>query len=232
LSNLDAKLRVQMRGEIARLQRRLHTTTVYVTHDQTEAMTLGDRVVVMLAGVAQQIGTPQELYDRPVNLFVAGFIGSPAMNFLPARVEDGALHTALGTVPLPDRLRSALESRQAARDLILGIRPEAFEDSALVPEEKKPHGVSFRAKIDVVESMGSENYVYFDLDVGEQVTSRELEELAQDSGRADAGGHAEQVVARLDAESEIRSGADAQLWADTQSIHVFDPQSGENLALA
>src|SRR5262250_1667070 len=123
LSNLDAKLRVQMRTEVSRLQRRLGTTTVYVTHDQTEAMTLGDRVVVMRGGTVQQVGAPQELYDRPLNLFVAGFIGSPAMNFLPGTVEDGTMRTPLGDIPLHDRLRQALERTKAPRDLIVGIRP-------------------------------------------------------------------------------------------------------------
>src|SRR5919198_870934 len=226
LSNLDAKLRVQMRTEVARLQKRLGTTTVYVTHDQTEAMTLGDRVAVLRGGVLQQVGTPQELYTQPDNLFVAGFIGSPAMNFLPASVEGETLRTGLGSWKLSDRLRHSLESHNAPKELILGIRPESFEDAALVSDEKKARGVTFRAKIDVVESMGSENFVYFGLDVGQGVTSQELEELAQDSGRADTGAHEEEVVARLDAASAIKEGADAELWADAQAIHLFDPQSG------
>jgi multiple sugar transport system ATP-binding protein len=231
LSNLDAKLRVQMRTEVARLQKRLGTTTVYVTHDQTEAMTLGDRVAVMRSGLLQQVGPPQELYSSPSNLFVAGFIGSPAMNFLPGRLEDNRLRTSLGDFPVPDRLRQAVESRNAPRDLIVGIRPEAFEDAALVSDESKSNGITFRTTVDVVESMGSDNFVYFGVDVGGGVNSRELEELAQDSGRADTGSHDEQVVARLDAASTVREGADAELWADGRAIHVFDPQSGENLGL-
>jgi ABC-type sugar transport systems, ATPase components len=229
LSNLDAKLRVQMRTEVARLQKRLATTTVYVTHDQTEAMTLGDRVAVMRNGILQQVGAPQVLYANPANLFVAGFIGSPAMNFLPASLEDGRLRSSLGDLPLDDRLRRRLEAHDAPRDLILGIRPESFEDASLVTAENRPHGVTFRAKIDVVESMGSDIFVYFALDVGQGVTSRELEELAQDSGRADTGAHEEQVVARLDAASDIKEGADAELWADGRSIHLFDPGTGRNL---
>ena len=231
LSNLDAKLRVQMRTEVARLQKRLATTTVYVTHDQTEAMTLGDRVAVMRNGILQQVGPPQVLYGSPANLFVAGFIGSPAMNFLPATIEDGRLRSSLGDIPLDDRLRRTLEANNAPRDIILGIRPESFEDASLVTAENRPHGVTFRAKIDVVESMGSDIYVYFALDVGQGVTSRELEELAQDSGRADTGSHEEEVVARLDAASGIKEGADAELWADGRSVHVFDPASGRNLGL-
>jgi multiple sugar transport system ATP-binding protein len=234
LSNLDAKLRVQMRTEVSRLQKRLGTTTVYVTHDQTEAMTLGDRVAVMRSGVLQQVGPPQVLYGEPANLFVAGFIGSPAMNFLPGRLESGRLRTSLGDLPLADEQRRTIESKNAPQDLIIGVRPESFEDAALVSNENKSHGITFKAKIDVVESMGSDNFVYFvtDLGGGGGVTSRELEELAQDSGRADTGAHEEQVVARLDAASQIKEGADAELWLDARSVHVFDPSSGENLGLA
>ena len=161
LSNLDAKLRVQMRTEVSRLQRRLGTTTVYVTHDQTEAMTLGDRVAVMRNGLLQQVGSPQELYDRPANLFVAGFIGSPAMNFLPSTVENDTLHTPLGDVPLTGRLRRALEVARAPRDLLVGIRPEDFQDAALVADDQRSSGITFRASIDVLESMGSDVFVYF-----------------------------------------------------------------------
>src|SRR3954471_11288171 len=233
LSNLDAKLRVQMRAEVARIQQRVGTTTIYVTHDQTEAVTLGHRVSVMRAGVLQQVDTPERLYEHPVNLFVAGFIGSPAMNFVPARVEDNKLRTGLGDLPLVDQLRRNLETRNAPRDLILGIRPEAFEDASLVSSDNKAHGVTFRSQIDVVESMGSDNFVYFSLDLGDaSVASRELEELAQDSGRADLGSHDEQIVARLNAESTIKEGAEAELWADGRAIHVFDPESGANLGLS
>jgi multiple sugar transport system ATP-binding protein len=164
LSNLDAKLRVQMRTEVSRLQRRLGTTTVYVTHDQTEAMTLGDRVVVMRGGVVQQVGAPQHLYDQPANLFVAGFIGSPAMNFLPGSVADGSLHTALGAAPLTDRMRRALEAADAPKELIFGIRPEHFEDARLVDEAKRSAGVVFSAQVEVLESMGSDKYAFFSLE--------------------------------------------------------------------
>ncbi|MCW2656662.1 MAG: transporter related [Jatrophihabitans sp.] len=231
LSNLDAKLRVQMRTEVARLQRRLGTTMVYVTHDQTEAMTLGDRVAVLRGGILQQLGSPAELYTSPANLFVAGFIGSPAMNFLPATLEDGKLRTALGDMPLSDEKRHTLESRDSSREVLLGVRPENFEDLALVTAENKPHGITFRATIDVVESMGSDNFVYFTLDSDRSVSSAELEELARDSGRADTGSHGEQIVARLDAASGVKEGADADLWADSRAIHIFDPSTGENLGL-
>src|SRR6187551_1233990 len=134
LSNLDAKLRVQMRTEVARIQRRLGTTMVYVTHDQTEAMTLGDRVAVMRAGLIQQVDSPATLYDDPINLFVAGFIGSPSMNFVPGRLEGDKLELPFGTVPLPDHLKAALQDRgSGARDVIAGVRPEHFEDATIEP---------------------------------------------------------------------------------------------------
>src|SRR3954471_23852178 len=233
LSNLDAKLRVQMRTEVARLQRRLGTTMVYVTHDQTEAMTLGDRVAVMRSGLLQQLDSPAELYAHPVNLFVAGFIGSPAMNFLPAKLEEGCLRTAIGDIPVTDQLRQNLESKKVEREVLLGVRPENFEDAALVSPENKPRGVTFRASVDVVESMGSDIFAYFTLGTEQTVTSAELDELAKDSGRAEVGGgDGLQVVARLDPASTVKEGTDSELWADARSIHVFDPASGENLALA
>ena len=228
LSNLDAKLRVQMRTEVSRLQKRLATTTVYVTHDQTEAMTLGDRVAVMRSGKLQQVGPPQELYNDPANLFVAGFIGSPAMNFMPAKVEQGKLRTKLGDIELADEMRRSLEQRAGDRDVILGVRPENFEDASLVPPDVQVHGVTFSVSVDVLESMGSDVFAYFTLEGG-PAQSAELEELARDSGRADIGSAADQIVARLDAETRIREGENAQLWADTRAIHVFDPNTGENL---
>ena len=231
LSNLDAKLRVQMRTEVSRIQRRLGTTMVYVTHDQTEAMTLGDRVAVMRNGRIPQVGTPQELYERPENLFVAGFIGSPAMNFIPGKVEDNTLRTPLGDMPLTGQLRQALERAGAPRDLIVGIRPENFEDASLVTADARPLGITFRADIDVVESMGSDVYVYFARELEQGVDAAELQELAQDSGRADTGGSADTVVARLDAATRVREGEEAELWLDVRAIHVFDPSSGKNLAL-
>ena len=188
LSNLDAKLRVQTRTEVSRLQKRLGTTMVYVTHDQTEAMTLGDRVAVMRLGTIPQVASPQELYDRPVNLFVAGFIGSPAMNFMAGTLEDGKLRTGVGDFPLTPQLRQELERSGTGRDVIVGIRPESFEDAAVVPAEVKANGLEFNANIDVVESLGSEKFVYFTRELGQTHNVAELEELARDSGRADAGG--------------------------------------------
>ncbi len=231
LSNLDAKLRVQMRTEVSRIQRRLGTTMVYVTHDQTEAMTLGDRVAVMRSGLLQQVGSPQELYDRPDNLFVAGFIGSPAMNFMPATVDAGVMHTPLGDAPLSGRIRQALEHAGAPRELIIGIRPEAFEDASLVTADARESGIVFRATIDVLESMGSDVFVYFTKEIERGVDAAELAELARDSGRADTGGSGDTVVARIDAVTRIREGDDAELWVDLRSMHVFDPSTGRNIAL-
>jgi multiple sugar transport system ATP-binding protein len=231
LSNLDAKLRVQTRTEVSRLQRRLGTTMVYVTHDQTEALTLGDRVAVMRTGVVQQAASPKELYDRPVNLFVAGFIGSPAMNFLSGTLEEGVLRTSLGDFRLSDRLRQEVDRSGTGRDVIVGLRPENFEDAALVSPGNRQYGITFRAKIDVYESLGSDVFVYFTRELGRGVNSAELQELAADSGRADSAGGGETIAARLDAATRIGEGQDAELWVDARPMHIFDPASGRNLSL-
>ena len=232
LSNLDAKLRVQMRTEVSRIQRRLGTTTVYVTHDQTEAMTLGDRVAVMRSGLLQQVGAPQELYDRPNNLFVAGFIGSPSMNFLPSHIDDGTMRTPLGDVPLSGRLRRALERADAPRDVLVGIRPEDFEDAALVQAGVRDSGITFRANVEVVESMGSDVYVYFAKEFVSQVNAAELQELAEDSGSADTGAaNTGMITARLATETTAREGQEAELWADLRTVHIFNPATGANITL-
>ena len=223
LSNLDAKLRVQMRTQVSRIQKSLGTTTLYVTHDQTEAMTLGDRVVVMRGGVVQQVGSPTELYDTPQNLFVAGFIGSPSMNFVPATIEGGTLHSPLGTIALPDRHRRAAE-QSSGRDVIVGIRPEHFEDAALVGDAD---GATVEVGVDLVESMGSDVYAYFTLS-GESASSSELSELAADSG-ADFAADGIQVNARLDAASGVQAGQKASLWLDTSKLHLFDAATGAAL---
>jgi len=231
LSNLDAKLRVQMRTEVSRIQRRLGTTMVYVTHDQTEAMTLGDRVAVMRTGVLQQAGSPKELYERPVNLFVAGFIGSPAMNFMSGTLEDGKLRTNLGDFRLSDRLRREVEKSGTGREVIVGLRPENFEDVALVSADARPNGITFRTTIDVLESLGSDVFVYFTQGRERGVNAAELDELAADSGRADTGASGDTIVARLDAATRIREGQEAELWVDARAMHIFDPASGRNLSL-
>jgi multiple sugar transport system ATP-binding protein len=218
-----------MRTMVSKLQQRLETTTVYVTHDQTEAMTLGDRIVVMRGGVVQQIGSPQTLYDTPANLFVAGFIGSPAMNFLPARLEDGMFRTALGDLPLADELRRMLEAGDAPREVIMGLRPEHFEDAALVEAHERNRGAMFTADVDVLESMGSDKFAYFSVE-GEQAVSDDLADLAADAGTADVpGGDTGQIVTRLSAASGAAEGEPMQVWVDTLKIQVFDPASGKNL---
>ena len=229
LSNLDAKLRVQMRTEVSRIQKRLGTTTVYVTHDQTEAMTLGDRVAVMRSGELQQVGSPQELYEHPKNIFVAGFIGSPAMNFMPVKLEGTNIVTPLGNAPLNDEQRRALEG-DGKGDLIAGIRPEDFEDAALVGEQRS-RGITFKAKIDVLESMGAEFYAYFSVEAQEALSSQELQELAEDAGTAEvpSAGEAGQVVARLEPASKAAEGQEAELWLDTTKVHLFDAASGQRL---
>jgi multiple sugar transport system ATP-binding protein len=229
LSNLDAKLRVQMRTTVARLQNQLGTTTVYVTHDQTEAMTLGDRVAVMRAGVIQQVGTPEELYERPRNLFVAGFIGSPAMNFLPATFEDGDLRTPLGDVTLPGDVRAKVRQAGAGHDLIMGIRPEHLEDAALL-NGRRDEGLTFTATVDVLESLGAEKYAYFHLQ-GARATAQELEELAADAGTKDVPGGSDQIVARLDPASRAHEGERLQLWFNPHKLHLFNPDNGAHLTL-
>jgi multiple sugar transport system ATP-binding protein len=230
LSNLDAKLRVQMRTEISRIQQRLKTTMIYVTHDQTEAMTLGDRIAVMRAGVLQQVGAPSELYAHPNSLFVAGFIGSPSMNFLPGELEGDKVHLPFGDVALPDELRGKLDAGPGGgrRGVIAGMRPEDFEDASVVGD--KTRGTTFRTKIDVLESMGAEYYAYFVVD-SERVSSSELEELAQDAGAADLPHSHEgsQVVARLDAASKVRQGEEIELWFNSWHLHLFDPETGRSL---
>jgi multiple sugar transport system ATP-binding protein len=228
LSNLDAKLRVQMRTEVSRIQQRLGTTTVYVTHDQTEAMTLGDRVAVMRAGELQQVGSPGDLYSDPENLFVAGFIGSPAMNFMPAHIEGDRVKLPLGDVPLSSEIRERLGSGSEGREVIAGVRPENFEDASLVGDARGD-GITFRAKIEVLESMGSELYAYFAVE-SEGVESDQLAELAEDAGASEVpGGGSNQVVARLDAASGVKEGEEAELWVDARKLHLFDPSSGESL---
>ena len=225
LSNLDAKLRVQMRGEIARLQRRLGATTVYVTHDQTEAMTLGDRVVVMHGGVAQQIGTPEELYERPANLFVAGFIGSPAMNFFSATLTAMGLRLPFGEVTLETEVPDALEQHAKPANVIVGVRPEHLTDAALIDAYQRIGALTFEVKVDLVESLGADKYVYFTT-AGGVVHSAQLDELA-----AESEAHEGQFVARVPAESRAAIGQSIELALDTTKIAVFDAESGINLTI-
>jgi multiple sugar transport system ATP-binding protein len=229
LSNLDAKLRVEMRAVVSRLQQNLGTTTVYVTHDQTEAMTLGERVAVMRAGILQQVDAPKELYEHPKNLFVAGFMGSPAMNFFGGSIEGNEVKTPMGAIPLHDEIRRSLDQHgTGARGVIVGVRPEDFEDARFAPEGHE--GWTFDAPIELTESMGSEIYAHFDFEGG-GVEAEELRELQEDAGTHDvpqsgASGHA---VARVDAGSGVQAGQRTKLWLDIRKLHLFDPQDGASL---
>ncbi|HYI38212.1 MAG TPA: sn-glycerol-3-phosphate ABC transporter ATP-binding protein UgpC [Thermoleophilaceae bacterium] len=230
LSNLDAKLRVQMRTEVSRIQKNLGTTTVYVTHDQTEAMTLGDRVAVMRAGVLQQVGSPMELYNTPRNLFVAGFIGSPAMNFMPATIEGDTIKLPMADVALPPGLRESV-GRTGGSQLIAGIRPESFEDASLVDSGHMANGTRFNANIELVESMGAELYVHFKVTSDAELESDQLRELAEDSGAGEVprSGEEGEIVARLNPESKATQGQELELWVDSTHVHLFEAASGDSL---
>ena len=222
LSNLDAKLRGQMRTEISRLQRRLGITTVYVTHDQTEAMTLGDRVCVLRKGKIQQVASPRELYEQPINLFVAGFIGSPPMNFLPATPEGDRLKTPFGDV----RIDPARASKLGGHDLLMvGIRPEYFEDASLVDEAKRHLGSTFRARVDVTEWLGDSQFAYIPYEAPEAITTQ----LRALSRELDAEELRTQAIVSIDSTSRIREGREAEFWLDSRKVHVFDPETGDNL---
>jgi multiple sugar transport system ATP-binding protein len=226
LSNLDAKLRVQMRGEIARLQRRLGATTVYVTHDQTEAMTLGDRVVVMHGGVAQQIGTPEELYERPANLFVAGFIGSPPMNFFPGTLTPTGLTLPFGEVMLTPEVLEVIAAHPKPDNVIVGVRPEHLADAALIDGYQRIRATTLEVRVELVESLGADKYVYFTT-AGCDVHSAQLDELAAESEVVE-----NQFVARVPAESKAAIGQSVELAFDTGKLAVFDADSGTNLTVA
>jgi multiple sugar transport system ATP-binding protein len=202
LSNLDAKLRVQTRAEILRLQRRLETTTIYVTHDQVEAMTMGDRIAVMNLGVLQQIGSPPELYDNPVNVFVAAFIGSPAMNFATAKAHDGALMLGETKLELSGRqAKAAAENR--GRDLLIGFRPEDLVLDGVVGS----HAVQIPAQIDVVEYLGHEELIH-----------------------AQSEGH--EIVALVPSEKKVQAGEQVAFTIPVEKLHVFDPETEDNLTAA
>jgi multiple sugar transport system ATP-binding protein len=234
LSNLDAKLRVQMRAEISQLQNDLGTTTIYVTHDQVEAMTMGDRVAVMRKGELQQVDEPQNLYDRPVNLFVGGFIGSPAMNLIEARLErgDGDLVAVAGgqRIALTSEIIGAHPALQGfeGKDLILGIRPEDLEDAALVGDES--HGQRLRGEVVLTEALGAEIMVHFKVDAQAAVTE-DVRELAKDVGdeaRADRAAKADEatMVGRFGARSRVRPGDAVEVAVDTRALHFFEPDTG------
>ena len=236
LSNLDAKLRVQMRSEIARVQHELGTTTIYVTHDQTEAMTMGDRVAVIRKGKLQQVDTPQYLYEHPVNLFVAGFIGSPAMNLMEATVtaSDGSVTVDVGgfRLKVPE---DALARRPALRGydgkkVILGIRPEDMEDASLVADAPSDRRIS--STVDLREALGSDVVAHFKLKAPQALTE-DVKELAADVGQEalDAVGSQAQagestVVARLNPRTQVHEGQPVELVVDTERLHFFDVDTG------
>ncbi|MFC7723904.1 ABC transporter ATP-binding protein [Nocardioides sp. GCM10028917] len=224
LSNLDAKLRGQMRTEISRLQKRLGITTVYVTHDQTEAMTLGDRVAVLKRGILQQLATPRELYENPTNLFVAGFIGSPPMNFLPATVKGNQVELPFGTVTIPDDKAAKAQGKGL---LIAGIRPDHFEDANVVDSDKVTDEATFKATVDVVEWLGNEAYAYIPFEAPPEV-EKQLQQLERD---LDGESLRTQLVVSLDGASRISEGDEATIWVDARRIHLFDPATGENLTV-
>ncbi len=232
LSNLDAKLRVQMRTEIARIQRKYGTTTVYVTHDQTEAMTLGDRVAVLRKGVVQQVDTPRKLYNDPANLFVAGFIGSPSMNLLPGTLEGGTLTLPFASVALPQDVAARLSGGGwGSRQVIAGLRPEHFEDASLVGESDRQHGTTFNTRIDNIEWLGSELYAYLPYDPGTAIAGQ-LSELAADLDLEQSSEDQSQLVVRLNAASEVAVAGEAEIWLDARRLHLFDPETGEALTRA
>ena len=234
LSNLDAKLRVQMRAEISHLQREVNVTTIYVTHDQVEAMTMGDRVAVMKLGSLQQVDSPQVLYREPRNLFVAGFIGSPAMNMVEGTIvgSDGSLSVEFSGHRLAIdaeyvAARPALGAYDGRR-VILGIRPEDMEDAALVPDA--PTDRRFKATVELREDMGSEVLIHFSLDAP-PVLTEDTKELAADRGEVVE--ELEQLVtrapwiARFDADSRAAEGDAIEILVDTKHLHFFDPDTGD-----
>ena len=234
LSNLDAKLRVQMRAEISGIQRDLKTTTIYVTHDQVEAMTMGDRVAVMRKGELQQVASPQELYDNPVNLFVGGFIGSPAMNMVEATLERAnggfALKTGDQSIAIGDEVlkdRPALRAYEG-REIVLGIRPEDLEDASISTDT--PADRRIRGRVDLREALGSEIMVHFTVEAPPAVTE-DVRELARDIGdesavEAKAQASHSTVVGRFSPRTEVRPGDVIEVAVETRSLHFFDRDTG------
>jgi multiple sugar transport system ATP-binding protein len=236
LSNLDAKLRVQMRSEIARLQDELGVTTIYVTHDQTEAMTMGDRVAVMRKGMLQQVDAPQHLYDQPANLFVAGFIGSPAMNMVEGRLSggDGELFVDFAgfNLRIDDALIDARPALKGHRDrkVVVGIRPEDLEDASIARDAPEDRRIS--AHVDLREALGSEVLIHFTV-AAPPVVTEDTKELASDVGSEaleslEVGAKQAQstFVAKLDPRTKVRERDDVDLVVDTARLHFFDPESG------
>src|SRR6266508_1311792 len=239
LSNLDAKLRVQMRSEIAKIQHDLGVTTIYVTHDQVEAMTMGDRVAVIRKGLLQQADTPQTLYDHPVNLFVAGFIGSPAMNLVEASLvgSDGTLSVEVGgySLPVPDDVLSSRPDlrRYAGRKVVLGIRPEDMEDASLLADAPSDRRIS--STVILREALGSDVLIHFTIKAPQAITE-DVKELAADVGveilervEGEAQHGESNIIARLNPRTTAREGERIELVMDTRRLHFFDPENGAGI---
>jgi multiple sugar transport system ATP-binding protein len=224
LSNLDAKLRVSMRAELSRLHERLGVTTVYVTHDQVEAMTLGQRVAVMRDGLLQQVDTPQTLFHHPANLFVAAFIGSPSMNLVEADIADGAAHFGGHSVALPPGSPMA----GATRRVILGIRPTDFEHAA----GADPTLPRMRVRADVVEELGAETHLIFAVDAPRVSVEAVRAATEDEDGTLFADDQRAQFTARVDGRKHIGTGDDVDLAVDTSHFHFFEPDTGASLAAA
>jgi multiple sugar transport system ATP-binding protein len=238
LSNLDAKLRVQMRAEVSRLQRDLTTTTIYVTHDQVEAMTMGDRVAVMRKGQLQQVADPQTLYDRPVNLFVGGFIGSPAMNMIEATVTraNGGLAMDVGkqhlTLDEATLSRSPALENYEGRTVILGIRPEDLEEASIDPES--PSDRRLRGVVELREALGSELMVHFTVEGTRAALTDDVKELAQDAGAPDGSavetkGSGALLVGRFSSRATVEEGKPVEVAVDTRSLHFFDAETSQGI---
>lgn len=221
LSNLDAKLRVQMRAEIAKLQRDLAVTTIYVTHDQVEAMTMGDRVAVLKDGFLQQVDSPQDLYDRPVNVFVAAFIGSPSMNLFDATLNGSRLSIGSQTLPVPDSVFAARPALNGSQDrpMIIGIRPEDLEDPTLAGDT--PDDARLRSTVTLVEALGSELVVHFGLDAN-RVDAGDPDAIDEVAGDSNA-------VARFDPRSKASVGDNITIAVDTTKLHFFDPDTRQSI---
>ena len=230
LSNLDAKLRVQMRAELGQLHTQLETTTLYVTHDQVEAMTMGDRVAVIRKGELQQIDTPREIYLYPKNIFVAGFIGSPSMNFIYADVklsgEIAELSFANETIKCSGEHSKKLK-KVDGKQIVLGIRPEAFEDSLYAKDSEYTESISI--KVTLLEQLGSDSYIHFYKDL-KPVQTEAIEEILADEGEdITVLGDETKFIARINPNSTVKEGEEINLSIDPSKLHFFDPDSGNAL---
>ena len=228
LSNLDAKLRVQMRAELGQLHTQLQTTTLYVTHDQVEAMTMGDRVAVIRKGELQQIDTPREIYSNPKNIFVAGFIGSPSMNFVYAKIktENDVIELTFGDnqIRYKDQKKEKLKSFEN-KEIILGIRPEAFEDGYFANEAD--YSESMKVKVSLLEQLGSDSYVHFYKDI-KPVQTEAIEEILADEGEdITVLGDSTKFIARINPNSTVAEGEEIELKINPSKLHFFDPVSGD-----